>query len=122
MKTPAGKECPFYYEDNYRGRNTQECRLIDRNPESPPWYPGLCQSCPVPRIVQANACPHLVLDAQVTKRLLGLVQGVEVTGWCSQYFLDVKDPAIGCGHCHEEQGRPSILDLIDEETDDEEKN
>jgi hypothetical protein len=114
MRTPAGKECRYYYEDFYRGRSTQTCRLIERNRESPPWTPGLCQTCPVPDILRANACPHLVLDAHVSKRLLGLVQRVEVTGWCSEYFLEVEHPAIGCGHCHEHGGGSSILDLVDE--------
>jgi hypothetical protein len=114
MQTPAGKECSYYYEDFNRGRNIQECRLIARNRESPPWSPGLCQTCPVPDILQANACPHLVLDAQVVKRFLGFSQNVEVSGWCSEYFVDVEHPAVGCGHCHEHGGRPSIFDLIDE--------
>jgi hypothetical protein len=114
MQTPAGKECSYYYEDFHRGRNTQTCRLIERNRESLPWTPGLCQTCPVPDIVQANACPHLILDAQVTKRFLGLVHRVEVSGWCQEHFLDVKHPAVGCGHCHEYQSGPSILDLTEE--------
>jgi len=65
----------------------------------------------VPDILLANACPNLVLDARVGKRLLGLVHKVEVTGWCSEYFLEVDRPAIGCGHCHEYGGGPSLLDL-----------
>ena len=68
----------------------------------------------MPDILRANACPHLVLDAHVSKRLLGLVQRVEVSGWCSEYFLEVEHPAIGCGHCHEHGGGSSILDLVDE--------
>jgi hypothetical protein len=114
MRTPAGKECQYYFEDFHRGRNVQKCRLIERNPESAPWTPGLCHTCPVPAILRANACPHLVLDAKVSKRLFGLVQRVEVTGWCSEHFLDVEHPAVGCGHCHEYRGGPSILDLVDE--------
>src|SRR5688572_8219728 len=27
MRTPAGKECDFYYEDFHRGRELQECRI-----------------------------------------------------------------------------------------------
>jgi hypothetical protein len=50
----------------------------------------------------------------VVKRLLGLAKGVEVGGWCKEYFLEVEHPAVGCGHCHEFLGRPSILDLTDE--------
>jgi hypothetical protein len=115
MRTPAGKECHYYYEDFHRGRSTQECRLVARNPESFPWTPGLCQTCPVPDILLANACPNLVLDAKVSRRLLGLVQRVEVTGWCKEYFLDVERPATGCGHCHEHRDGPSILDLPQED-------
>ena len=25
MRTPANTECPYYYEDFYRGRSAQEC-------------------------------------------------------------------------------------------------
>lgn len=114
MRTPAGKECSYYYEDFNRGRNIQECRLIQRNRESPPWSPGLCQTCPVPDILLANACPHLKLDGKVVKRLFGLSQKVEVSGWCSEYFLDVDHPAVGCGHCNEHREGPSILDLVNE--------
>ena len=28
MKTPAGKECKFFYGDYYRGRQHEECRLL----------------------------------------------------------------------------------------------
>jgi len=114
MRTPAGKECHYYYADFYRRRDVQACRLIERNRESLPWTPGLCQTCPVPDMLLANACPNLVLDARVSKRLLGLVQRVAVTGWCSAYFLDVERPAVGCGHCHEQGGGPSILDGVGE--------
>ncbi len=68
----------------------------------------------MPDILQANACPHLVIDGRVVKRLLGLAQGVAVSGWCKEYFLEVEHPAVGCGHCHEFQAGPSILDLMDE--------
>ena len=117
MITPAGKECRYYYEDFYRGRSTQTCRLIERNRESPPWTPGLCQTCPVPDIQRANACPYLILDAHVSKRLLGLVQRVEVSGWCREHFLVVDNPVVGCGHCHEHADRPSILDFLDDESE-----
>jgi hypothetical protein len=114
MRTPAGKECSFYYEDFNRGRDIQECRLIERNRESPPWSPRLCQNCPVPDVLLANACPNLVLDGEVVKRFFGLSQQVKVSGWCSEYFLDVEKPAIGCGHCHEHVGGSSIFDLLNE--------
>ncbi len=110
MKTPAGKECKYFFGDYHRGRDTEECRLIQANADSVSWESALCHTCPVPDILRQNACPNLVLDAAAQKGFLGLGHKVKVSGWCSEYFLDVKNPAIGCGHCHEFRG-PSILDL-----------
>lgn len=105
MYTPAGTECPFYYEDFYRGRSKQECRLIGRNPRSRPWKPELCARCPVPEILRANACPNMVLDARVVRRWLGLVHHVEVYAVCTKHEVEVNDPYVGCGHCHPEAVR-----------------
>ncbi len=103
MRTPAGSECPHYFEDFHRGRNRQECRLIDQTPAGGRWAPDLCGKCRVPRIVMANACPNLVLEARVRPGLLGLVgRGVEVTASCRKSLGKVEVPEIGCGHCHEE--------------------
>jgi len=44
MKTPAGKECPHFYGDYYRGRNTEECRLLKAQGEH--WTRDLCTACP----------------------------------------------------------------------------
>lgn len=101
MKTPYGKDCKYYYADYVRGRETSECRLIGDNPESDTWAPPLCQTCPVPDILMANQCEHLRLYGRVGKALFGLSKKVEVEGFCTQYFTDVKDPRVGCGHCHE---------------------
>ncbi|MFQ5613323.1 MAG: hypothetical protein ACE5H9_14440 [Anaerolineae bacterium] len=114
MKTPAGKECKFYYADHHRGRQIQECRLIARNRESERWQPGLCFDCPMPDIQRANSCPNLKLEGRVERRFLGLRKQVVIEGWCSEYFCDVGNPQVGCGHCHEFK-RPSILDLVDED-------
>ena len=110
MRTPAGKECSFYYEDFHRGANTQTCRLIERNRESPPWSPGLCQNCPVPDVLRANACPHMALEAHVEKRLLGLRRQVVVEAVCTKYLESGFDPHIGCGHCHEERPGATIFE------------
>ncbi len=100
MRTPDGAECPFYYEDFHRGHATQECRLIDRNPRSNPWTPDLCGRCPVPGILRANSCPHMVLEAEVVRRWFGLVRRVQVYAVCIEHQVEVKDPYVGCGHCH----------------------
>ena len=102
MRTPAGSECPYYYEDFYRGRSKQECRLIDRNRQSEPWEPKLCGRCPVPEILRANACPNMVLEARVVRRWFGLVHRVEVFAVCTEYETEVDNPYVGCGHCHPE--------------------
>ena len=101
MRTPAGTECPYYYEDYFRGREKQECRLIARNPASEPWRPGMCAGCPVPRIAMANHCPNLALEARVARGFLGLGRRVEVKAVCSLHLVDVAEPQVGCGHCHE---------------------
>jgi len=108
MRTPAGTECPYYYEDFYRGRSKQECRLINRNPRSEPWNARLCARCPVPAIRRANACPNMVLEAQVSRRWLGLVRRVAVYAVCTEHHVEIEDPYVGCGHCHTQA--PTILD------------
>lgn len=100
MKTPYGKECKFYYADYYRGRNTQDCRLIQANPDSEAWRSALCQSCPVPAILLANACPHLALCARVGKSFFGLLRHVETEAACREYRVAVDKPKVGCGKCH----------------------
>jgi hypothetical protein len=100
MRTPAGTECKFYYEDFHRGRSTQECRLIGHNPASEPWRPGLCHTCPVPAILRANACPNMVLEARVGRRW-GVLRQVKVQAFCLLTMQEVPDPMVGCGRCHE---------------------
>lgn len=101
MRTPAGTECPYYYADYYRGRSKEECRLIERNPEGGKWTSNLCSGCAVPGIVRANACPNLVLDAEVKSGFLGLGRGVQVSSRCTRAGEVVEEPEIGCGLCHQ---------------------
>lgn len=109
MKTPAGKECKFYYGDFHRGRNVQTCRLIEANPDSPPWKPNLCNTCPVPEILRANPSETLKLTGTVVNKFLGFKQQVEVEGWCSECFSEIPDPKLGCPNCTPR--KPSIFDL-----------
>ncbi len=99
MKTPYGKECKFYYSDYYRGRESQNCRLIERNPNSEPWSVSLCQSCPVPDILAANASPNLRLRGWVGKGFLGLTRKVQVEAFCAEHGVEIKDPRAGCPQC-----------------------
>ncbi len=109
MKTPAGKECRYYYEDYHRGRQKQECRLLERNPSAGRWKPSLCSSCPVPDILRQNACPNLALEGKVHKSLLGLREQVQVYAVCTQKLTEVLNPAVGCGDCHLHQPGTGIL-------------
>ena len=110
MRTPAGTECRFYYEDYYRGREVRECRLIGRLPGAGSWSPALCRSCPVPGILRANACPNMALQARVVRRLR-FWRRVRAEAYCTRHLVRVRDPHVGCGHCHEERGAQSALDL-----------
>lgn len=115
MQTPAGTECPYYYEDFFRGRSKQECRLIARTPNSEPWRPRTCSRCPVPDILQANACPHMALEARIVRRWLGLVRRVEVYAVCTKHHVEVENPYVGCGHCHPQAARIFDANVAQEE-------
>ncbi|NIU11898.1 MAG: hypothetical protein GWN67_26135 [Phycisphaerae bacterium] len=110
MRTPAGKECRFYYEDYRRGNEKQECRLLLNNPRTPDWRPSDCSNCPVPDILLANSSPHLVLEGTIKKGFLGLNRRVEVTAFCSRHLVEVESPKVGCPHCARE--RPGFDELF----------
>jgi hypothetical protein len=100
MRTPAGKECRYFYGDYYRGRQREECRLL--NSQSPPqrWSRDLCFTCPVPEILQANACEHLVLEGVVQRPFPFIRRTVSVSAFCKKTNQNVQEPHIGCGECH----------------------
>jgi hypothetical protein len=100
MQTPAGTECPYYYEDFVRGRSTQECRLIGHRSGRDAWEPRLCARCPVPAIVRANGCPNLQLNAHVMRGFLGLGRRVRIAAFCKDTLSPVENPYVGCGRCH----------------------
>ena len=101
MKTPYGKECKFYYADYFRGRETQNCRLLEKNPNSEPWFVSLCQTCPVPDILASNGCANLRLRGAVAKGFLGLTKKVQVEAYCIEHAVPVPDPNVGCPYCRE---------------------
>jgi hypothetical protein len=109
MRTPAGKECQYYYEDYNRGRNIMECRLIKANPDSMRWRPSDCTNCPVPAILNANASPNLELRLTIKPRLLGLGRKHIVQAHCLRHRIPIEDPYVGCLECNAE--RPG-LDLF----------
>jgi len=110
MKTPAGTECRYYYEDFHRGHSTQECRLIQANPVSPDWRPRDCTNCPVPEILLANGSPHLLLEGIVKSGMLGFNRRVEVTAYCTRHQREIAQPHVGCPICAQE--RPGLQELF----------
>jgi len=96
MKTPAGTECNYFYGDYYRGRNREECRLV-----GPSWTRNLCQTCPVPSILRANACEFMKLHAEVSRPMAAVLKRrVKVSTFCEKTQRKGFDPHIGCGECH----------------------
>jgi hypothetical protein len=116
MRTPAGKDCKFYYEDYFRGRNVQECRLIKSNPESAPWQPRDCFRCPVPEILNANASPDMELTLTIRKQFFGLRRTLHVTARCLRHDIPIADPYVGCPKCAESH---PALDLFRQALEDE---
>jgi hypothetical protein len=100
MRTPAGKECRYFYGDYYRGRKHEECRLLADTAPSQRWTPDLCFTCPVPDLLRANACEHMVLEGRVERPFPYIKRKVTVKAFCSKTQRDVPEPHIGCGECH----------------------
>jgi hypothetical protein len=96
MKTPAGKECKYFFGDYFRGRNHEECNLVGTA-----WTKELCAECPVPVIIRANECETMRLHAEVIRPLGALFKKrVKVTAFCEKTGRSGFDPHIGCGDCH----------------------
>lgn len=115
MRTPAGKECPEYYQDFKRGRNVQECRLAKRNKDSASWHVADCQRCPVPEIVMANASPHMRLKLTIRPGILGIGRRLVVEAYCEKHSIPIPDPHVGCPSCNAERpGLAAFLNALEE--------
>jgi hypothetical protein len=100
MKTPAGKECQYFYGDYYRGRNHEECRLLADQTPPLPWKPELCRDCPVPDIQLANACTDMILEPRLIRPFPFIRRQVAVDTRCLKTQRHGFPPHIGCGQCH----------------------
>lgn len=99
MKTPAGRDCPHFYGDYFRGKNVEECRLLKVQGHS--WSADLCATCPVPDIARANSCQHMKLKVTITRPLTALFRRrVQVSAFCEKSERNVAEPQVGCGECH----------------------
>lgn len=101
MKNPAGIECAYFFGDYHRGRNREECRLLNSANPPLPWEPKLCQGCPVPGILRANSCQHMQLIPSITRPFPFFSRRVEVKAFCTKTHQEVSEPKIGCGECHQ---------------------
>ncbi len=108
MRTPAGIECPYFYGDYFRGKSTEECRLLTNKRPPNGWTPDLCKTCPVPGISRSNACENMTLYADVKKARMISKRRVSVTAYCSKSKSEVKTPEIGCELCHQELFIPDV--------------
>lgn len=99
MITPAGADCPLYYEDFARGASVQECRAA-KAPGSQTWRPADCAACPVPSIRAANGSDWLALSISIVRRPARRARRVDVSAWCTLHELPVPDPIVGCSECN----------------------
>ncbi len=118
MRTPAGQECRYYFQDFHRGKNVQECRLEKANPASKRWKPTDCAACPVPEILRANASPKLALTLTIQARLFGMGRRLQVTARCTKHRIPVSDPFVGCPECNRERpGLDAFLNALEDSDD-----
>jgi hypothetical protein len=101
MRTPAGKECRYFYGDYYRGRNNEECLLLKSTNPPLPWKAELCSSCPVPEILMANACTNMEFSARLDRPFPFTKQKVGIIPVCRKTGKTGFDPHVGCGNCTE---------------------
>lgn len=90
--------CRYFYGDYFRGKNKEECRLIDANPANTrEWHRSLCDRCPVPELLIASNSRDLLLEAEIKRKFLR--DNVEVTfAVCSKHKLELEDPRY-CPEC-----------------------
>ncbi|MGC9399340.1 MAG: hypothetical protein ACP5HM_09415 [Anaerolineae bacterium] len=105
MRTPQGRECPYYYVDTRRWREGREerCLLLKDEEDIAHWSSQLCRRCPVPAIRRANTCPHMTLHAHVGRRPWHFWEAPRmlIHATCTRSEGPVQDPYVGCGRCHQ---------------------
>ncbi len=94
--------CRYFYGDYFRGKNVEECRLIEANPENViGWKRKLCDTCPVPAVLIGSNCRDLELEGTVTKSLFR--ERVEISfAVCTRHLEQLSDP-LDCPLCAAEE-------------------
>lgn len=102
MATNKPVSCRYFYGDYHRGKNVEECRLLEANRDNPiAWKRKHCDTCPVPEILIASNSRTLQLEAEVRRRLLR--ERVEITfAVCTKHMEELANPAY-CPQCAAEQ-------------------
>jgi hypothetical protein len=100
MKTPYGFECKFFYGNYFRGKNDEECRLLNLTSGQGGWTAKLCKTCPAPKIQRSNGCEFLEYKGRISSGFLGFSPNMEISNYCRKNHVNVDDPYIGCGECH----------------------
>lgn len=94
--------CRYFHGDYHRGKNVEECRLLDASPGNTiAWRRALCDSCPVPSTLVASNSRDLALEAEVQRKLFG--EKVAITfAVCLKHMEELSDP-LRCPQCAIEQ-------------------
>lgn len=94
--------CRYFFGDYHRGKNKEECRLLDANPNNQrPWHRSLCDRCPVPALIVESNSRELMLEAEVRRRFLR--ENVVVTfAVCARHMTELDD-ARHCPMCAREE-------------------
>ncbi len=103
MRTPDGRECPYYAEGYYRRiAEKAVCHLLEGQPDARHWTPALCATCRVPDIRRANECPTLILRLHIGRGGWRFWEGkrIHIQATCSRSQRGVPNPYVGCGLCH----------------------
>jgi hypothetical protein len=90
--------CRYFYGDYFRGKNVEECRLLEANRDNPiPWKRKHCDTCPVPEVLIASNSRSLQFEAEVRRKLLR--ERVEITfAVCTKHLEELSDP-LHCPKC-----------------------
>jgi hypothetical protein len=94
--------CRYFYGDYHRGKNHEECRLLDANKDNPiAWKRSHCDNCPVPELIIVSSSRDLMLEAEVKRRFFR--ERVEVTfAVCAKHMRQLDDPRH-CPDCEAEE-------------------
>lgn len=98
-------DCDYYYYDFHRGWEKESCRLLESSPDpGRPWHRSLCNTCPVPRLLEITNCEHLVLEGKATRKLFGVRVQISFS-MCSNSLEELDNPenCSACAQIQEDQ-------------------